>query len=306
MPADSSLDNGVARPWVGRLAQCGLLLTTIMFCLLAILNLNTIHVISKRDIFAAIPTEAFTPHVYYWHISTILISFLGVFGSVFSKVRVLNTFAILATINALATMRLTMSGENLINNSTINYMDQLNRSMQSYDWLNNATDATIWNATMEWDSIQMTGCCGMSSPVDWNVFRPKEVKSFLYPRTCCPHSARTTDRKQLCYMSTGKLFWSGCIDKILETESMLEKAARLDVIVQYILAILAIVVGIDILKYKNRQVTGGEVFIDRTTNMIIIQTGSTRRYYNLSGTRDQRYEALDPPPPKYEEACCSD
>lgn len=85
------------------------------------------------------------------------------------------------------------------------------RNYQSlYSWDHSTNNST----TRIWDKLQDEGhCCGLDSPNDWDVFKPKSLPPTYYPGSCCRIESKHDDQNLYC-TDREFVYSDGCRERV--------------------------------------------------------------------------------------------
>lgn len=168
-----------------------------------------------------------------------------------------------------------------------------------YDWKQDgsANESSI-RATKAWDSIQKLLCCGLDGPKDWDLVRPKELPSHLYPSSCCLlNSNLLSEYPNLCQKSR-IIHDQGCSNQIQYLEDMNILVHSMFIALQLTLTILSAILSFK-LKYCSKKENYSE-----QRNGINISVLNDNNTTQLETTNHR--VSFFPPQPAYNEAYIAD
>lgn len=111
-----------------------------------------------------------------------------------------------------------LGGLGCYSGATESYKNQMVDYQAAYDWQRvpaESSDPAIAKsrlATITWDDMQKTTCCGLNGPGDWNRFRPTSLPQDLFPGSCCNFPRNEFQGVKYC-TNTHELFKEGCLTR---------------------------------------------------------------------------------------------
>lgn len=240
-----------------------LFIGSVLLLIFTLMNSVALFRMSRDGMLDVLPRTSFQLRVYCLNLSTLLLSIIGVYGSLYSHHGSLNVFAILSSLNALVILVLLSTSSMKYENDK--YLEQLETYMAEYQWgldQHHIEPNTDVEPTINWNSLQGFKCCGMRGPQDWDAYRPADINKQLYPRSCCSRRTKHQDKlknfvsalfetdreRELCHADS--IYTVGCHDKIVFVEKLLVAAACFVIVYQLLLAFLASCVGNE---YEHRE-----------------------------------------------------
>lgn len=122
-------------------------------------------------------------------------------------------FATTTTLSLYIIFGFTYSSE--VSLARADYLKLLNIYSELYDW-NSLSSADgddsgqKIRATRAWDAAQSEMCCGIDSYKDWDKYRPTNLASNFYPKSCCPIAHSISEDSGPFCVDDSDLYREGC------------------------------------------------------------------------------------------------